>query len=68
MAILWNAGDLGMSLRHQAVEAEARRLGLDVQSLGVRAPDDFEQAFALSTLDRSEEEMPRLPSLNSRAT
>jgi putative tryptophan/tyrosine transport system substrate-binding protein len=46
VAMLWNADDLGMSLRYKAAEAEAKRLGLDVESLGVRAPDDFNEAFA----------------------
>jgi putative tryptophan/tyrosine transport system substrate-binding protein len=46
VAMLWNADDLGMSLRYKAAEAEAKRLGLDVRSLGVRAPNDFDQAFA----------------------
>jgi putative tryptophan/tyrosine transport system substrate-binding protein len=44
VAMLWNAEDLGMSLRYKA--AEAHSLGLDVVSLGVRAPDDFDEAFA----------------------
>jgi putative ABC transport system substrate-binding protein len=46
VAMLWNANDLGMSLRYKAAEAEAKRLGLNVQSLGVRAPNDFDEAFA----------------------
>jgi putative tryptophan/tyrosine transport system substrate-binding protein len=46
VAMLWNAEDLGMSLRHKAAEAEAQRLGLEVEALGVRAPDDFDEAFA----------------------
>jgi|RhiMetdeSRZDD1v2_1073273.scaffolds.fasta_scaffold32058_3 ABC-type uncharacterized transport system substrate-binding protein len=46
VAMLWNATDLGMTLRYQASEAGAQALGLRVQPLGVREPDDFEQAFA----------------------
>lgn len=46
VAMLWNAEDLGMSLRYKAAEARAKSLGLEVESLGVRAPDDFETAFA----------------------
>jgi putative ABC transport system substrate-binding protein len=45
VAMLWNAEDLGMSLRYKAAEAQARNLGIDVESLGVRAPNDFETAF-----------------------
>jgi putative tryptophan/tyrosine transport system substrate-binding protein len=46
VAMLWNADDLGMSLRYKAAEVEARRLGLEVQSYGVRGPDDFDTTFA----------------------
>ncbi|MGH7045604.1 MAG: ABC transporter substrate-binding protein [Stellaceae bacterium] len=46
VAMLWNADDLGMSLRYKAAEAQARSLGIEVQSLGVRAPNDFDTAFA----------------------
>ncbi len=46
VAMLWNAEDLGMSLRYKAAEAQARSLGIEVESLGVRAPDDFDAAFA----------------------
>ncbi len=49
VAMLWNADDLGMSLRYQAADAEARSLGIEVQSYGVRAPDDFDTAFAAMT-------------------
>jgi putative ABC transport system substrate-binding protein len=46
VAMLWNADDLGMSLRYKAAEAQAKSLGLEVQSLGVTAPDGFDAAFA----------------------
>jgi ABC-type uncharacterized transport system substrate-binding protein len=46
VAMLWNAEDLGMSLRYKAAEAQARGLGIDVESLGVRAPEGFDDAFA----------------------
>jgi putative ABC transport system substrate-binding protein len=49
VAVLWNADDLGMSLRYQAAEAEAKRLGMVIVPLGVRAPDDFTTAFAEMT-------------------
>src|ERR1700691_1179517 len=40
VAILWNAADLGMTLRYQASEAGAKALGISVQPLGVQEPDD----------------------------
>jgi len=46
VAVLWNADDLGMTLRYRASEAGAEALGISVQPLGVREPDDFGQAFA----------------------
>jgi len=49
VAVLWNADDLGMTLRYQAAEAEAKRLGMVIVPLGVRAPDDFATAFAEMT-------------------
>ena len=45
VAILWNAADLGMTLRYQASEAGAQAMGLSIQPLGVREPDDFDEAF-----------------------
>jgi putative ABC transport system substrate-binding protein len=52
VAMLWNAADLGMTLRYQASEAGAQALGLSVQPLGVREPDDFEPAFAAMQRER----------------
>jgi len=51
VAMLWNAADLGMTLRYQASQAGAQAMGLSVQPLGVREPDDFEQAFAAMQRD-----------------
>jgi putative ABC transport system substrate-binding protein len=52
VAMLWNAADLGMTLRFRAAENAAQVLGIKVQALGVREPDDFEQAFADMTRNR----------------
>src|SRR6516164_7906323 len=52
VAMLWNADDLGMTLRYRAAEDAARLLGIKVQTLGVREPDDFEHAFAEMTRER----------------
>jgi putative ABC transport system substrate-binding protein len=46
IAILWNAGDRGMTLRYQELERGANLLRVTVQALGVREPDDFDSAFA----------------------
>ena len=52
VAMLWNAADLGMTMRYRAAEEAARVLGVKVQTLGVREPDDFDYAFAEMTRDR----------------
>ena len=52
VAMLWNAADLGMTMRYRAAEDAARVLGVKVQTLGVREPDDFDQAFAEMMRDR----------------
>jgi putative ABC transport system substrate-binding protein len=46
VAMLWNEGDLAMSMRCMAAQAEAKKLGLVTQLLGVRAVDNFGDAFA----------------------
>jgi putative ABC transport system substrate-binding protein len=51
VAMLWSADDLGMTLRYRAAETAAQVLGLSVQPLGVREPDDFDRAFAAMTAD-----------------
>jgi ABC-type uncharacterized transport system substrate-binding protein len=46
IAVLWNAGDEGMTLRYREIEKAARVLKVEVQPLGVRAPEDFAEAFS----------------------
>ena len=41
VAMLWNRDDLGMSMRYDASAGAARSLGVAVQPLGLREPDDF---------------------------
>jgi len=50
--MLWNAEDLGMTLRYRSAESAARILGVKVQTLGVREPNDFEEAFTAMTRQR----------------
>src|SRR5438876_2466087 len=51
VAMLWNAADLGMTLRYRAAEAGAKAMGITVQPLGVSEPDDFDRAFAAMNSD-----------------
>lgn len=53
VAVLWNAQDLGMTMRYEASEAGAKVLGIAVEPLGVREPDHFDDAF-----DAMNREMP----------
>ena len=46
VAMLWNATDLGMTVRYEAIAKAAPVLGVTVQPLGVREPEDFAEAFA----------------------
>jgi putative tryptophan/tyrosine transport system substrate-binding protein len=45
VAMLWNKDDLGMSLRYEASAKVAQSIGVTVQALGVREPDDFNGVF-----------------------
>jgi putative tryptophan/tyrosine transport system substrate-binding protein len=51
VAMLWNQDDLGMTLRYQASAKVAQEIGVTVQALGVRQPDDFNDAFAVMNGD-----------------
>jgi putative ABC transport system substrate-binding protein len=51
VAMLWNVNDLGMTLRYQAAADAARAIGARVQPLGVREPEDFDEAFASMVRD-----------------
>ncbi len=52
VAVLWNAGDGGMSLRFKSIQAAAPTLGVTVRPLGIQEPDHFGQAFAAMTQER----------------
>jgi putative ABC transport system substrate-binding protein len=51
VAMLWNKDDLGMSQRCDASAQAANELGVTVLPLGVREPDDFNEAFAAMDRD-----------------
>jgi putative ABC transport system substrate-binding protein len=51
VAMLWNKDDLGMTLRYEASAKVAQAIGITVQALGVREPDDFNEAFAVMNGD-----------------
>jgi len=51
VAMLWNSDDLGMTLRYEASAKGARAIGVEVEAVGVRAPDDFNEAFTVMSGD-----------------
>jgi len=51
VAMLWNVNDLGMTLRYQGAADAARAIGVRVQPLGLRGPEDFDDAFASMVRD-----------------
>jgi putative ABC transport system substrate-binding protein len=52
IAVLWNAGDQAMTLRYREIERAARALHVTVQPLGVREPDDIDEALSTMTRER----------------
>jgi putative ABC transport system substrate-binding protein len=52
IAVLWDANDPGMTLRYREIEKAARLLHVEIQALGVRAPEDFADAFSTMTRRR----------------
>lgn len=51
VAMLWNKDDLGMTLRYETSARVAQSIGVTVQALGVREPDDFNEAFTVMNGD-----------------
>jgi putative ABC transport system substrate-binding protein len=54
IAILWSANDPGMTLAFSRAEVAIRALGVAMQSLAVREPDDFPDAFQAAQAGRAE--------------
>jgi putative ABC transport system substrate-binding protein len=52
IAIVWNEGDYGMTLRYREIEKAANILHVEVQAVHVRGPEDFPAAFATMTSRR----------------
>ena len=53
VGVLWNPADPGGTSSLKETEAVAPALGMQVQSLGVRSPKDFETAFKAATRGRT---------------
>jgi len=54
IAVLWNVSNDGMMLRFRQTETAARSHGVTLESVGVRSPDDFADAFVRMTKGRPE--------------
>ena len=46
IAVLWNTEDRAMTQRYREIDRAAQALGVSIQPLGVREPDDFERVFS----------------------
>jgi putative ABC transport system substrate-binding protein len=53
VAVLWNPQNAGSTLTWKELQTPARQLGLQLHSLEVRSPDDFDQAFEDATRARA---------------
>ena len=51
VAMLWNEGDLAMQMRSNAVQVEAKKLGLETELLPLRSPDSFKTALEKMSKD-----------------
>jgi putative ABC transport system substrate-binding protein len=51
IAVLWNAANYAMTLRYREIERAAQVLGMTIEPLGVREPDDFD--VALNAMSRA---------------
>jgi putative ABC transport system substrate-binding protein len=54
VAVLWTPANPAMVLEWHATQEAARRLGVHVQSLEIRGPDDFASAFAAATREHAQ--------------
>jgi putative tryptophan/tyrosine transport system substrate-binding protein len=54
VAVLWNPANPAMVLEWQVTQEAAHRLGVQVQSLEIRGPDDFARAFAAATQEHAQ--------------
>jgi putative tryptophan/tyrosine transport system substrate-binding protein len=52
VAVLWNAANPYPALVFKATESAAETLGIQLQSIEVRSPDDFDSAFEALTRER----------------
>jgi putative ABC transport system substrate-binding protein len=52
IAVLWNERDSAMTQRYREIDRAAQALGVSIQPLGVREPDDFERAFSAMNRER----------------
>jgi putative ABC transport system substrate-binding protein len=52
IAVLWNERDRAMTQRYREIDRAAQAMGVAVQPLGVREPDDFERAFSAMNGER----------------
>jgi putative tryptophan/tyrosine transport system substrate-binding protein len=52
LAVLWNAADRAMNLRYREIDTAAKAMQINIRSIEVRDPEDFDDAFAAIRGDR----------------
>jgi putative ABC transport system substrate-binding protein len=52
VAVLWNAADPAMNLRYREIETTAKMMHIEIRSVSVQEPEDFDGAFAAMRRDR----------------
>lgn len=52
VAVLWNAANYAMTLRYEKIRRAAELLHIEIEPLGVREPDDFDEALSAMNRER----------------
>ena len=52
VAVLWNAANYAMTLRYEEIRKAAELLHIEIEPLGVREPDDFDEALSAMNRER----------------
>ncbi|WP_143044988.1 ABC transporter substrate-binding protein [Variovorax sp. YR216] len=52
VAVLWNAANYAMTLRYEEIRRAAELLHIEIEPLGVREPDDFDDALGAMNRER----------------
>lgn len=54
MAVLWTQADQSLAVNYRELQDASLKLGIQLQALELRGPDDFVSAFETATMERVE--------------